>query len=88
MIAVEINHLLDAAIFNVAIGNVDSHAKNYSILLLPDGAKLAPFYDLMSGLAWTSIAPNKAHGKSLHLSTCSNRKTGASHHHKIAPAAA
>ena len=58
MTAVEINHLLDAVIFNVAIGNVDSHAKNYSILLSPDGAKLAPLYDLMSGLAWTGITPN------------------------------
>jgi hypothetical protein len=33
MTARDITRLLDAVIFNIAIGNVDSHAKNYSILL-------------------------------------------------------
>ena len=47
-------------IFNIAIGNVDSHAKNYSILLRPVGPELAPLYDLMTGLAWTNITPNHA----------------------------
>lgn len=47
-------------IFNVAIGNVDSHAKNYSILLSPAGAQLAPLYDLMSGLDWPNITLNHA----------------------------
>lgn len=60
MTARDINRLLDAAIFNVAIGNVDSHAKNYSILLRSGRADLAPLYDLMSGLDWPNITPNHA----------------------------
>ena len=60
MTARDINRLLDAVIFNVAIGNVDSHAKNYSILLRPGRADLAPLYDLMSGLDWPNITPNHA----------------------------
>lgn len=60
MTARDINRLLDAVIFNVAIGNVDSHAKNYSILLGPGRAELAPLYDLMSGLDWPNITPNDA----------------------------
>lgn len=53
---------VDAVIFNVAIGNVDSHAKNYSILYPLDGGppSLAPLYDLMSGLAWARITENHA----------------------------
>jgi len=47
-------------IFNVAVGNVDSHAKNYSILLRPRRPELAPLYDLMSGLAWPNITQNQA----------------------------
>lgn len=60
MTARDITRLLDAVILNIAIGNVDSHAKNYSILLGPNGAKFAPLYDLMSGLAWTNITQNHA----------------------------
>lgn len=60
MTARDINRLLDAVIFNIAIGNVDSHAKNYSILLSPRYVELAPFYDLMSGLSWNNITPNHA----------------------------
>lgn len=60
MTARDITRLLDAAIFNIAIGNVDSHAKNYSVLLRPDRTELAPLYDLMSGLAWANITQNHA----------------------------
>lgn len=60
MTAREITRLLDAVIFNVAVGNVDSHAKNYSILLGPGRPELAPLYDLMSGLAWANITQNHA----------------------------
>lgn len=60
MTARDINRLLDAVIFNIAIGNVDSHAKNYSILLLPGRSELAPLYDLMSGLTWPNITQNHA----------------------------
>ena len=60
MTARDITRLLDAVIFNIAIGNVDSHAKNYSILLQLEGPSLAPLYDLMSGLAWDGITTNHA----------------------------
>lgn len=60
MTARDITRLLDAVIFNIAIGNVDSHAKNYSILLSPRHAELAPLYDLMSGMVWANITQNHA----------------------------
>jgi serine/threonine-protein kinase HipA len=60
MTAREINQLLDAVVFNIAIGNVDSHAKNYSVLLQPRRSVLAPLYDLMTGLTWPNITPNHA----------------------------
>jgi len=60
MTARDINRLLDAVILNIAIGNVDSHAKNYSILLGPGAPQFAPLYDLMSGLAWANITQNHA----------------------------
>ena len=41
--------LVDWAGFNLAIGNMDAHAKNLSLFLDNDGVKrLAPFYDLIS----------------------------------------
>ncbi len=40
--------LLNWVIFNYLIGNSDAHGKNISLLLLPEGAVLAPFYDLLS----------------------------------------
>lgn len=60
MTARDINGLLDAVIFNIAIGNVDSHAKNYSVLLARPRIELAPLYDLMSGLDWPNITQNHA----------------------------
>jgi serine/threonine-protein kinase HipA len=52
--------LLRAVIFNVLVTNVDSHAKNYSILLTGTRARLAPLYDLMCGDAWEHITQNMA----------------------------
>jgi len=40
--------LLNWVIFNYLIGNSDAHGKNVSLLLLPEGPMLAPFYDLLS----------------------------------------
>ncbi len=60
MTGLDITRFLDAVIFNIAIGNVDSHAKNYSVLLRPGRTELAPLYDLMSGLAWSNITQNHA----------------------------
>lgn len=45
--AIDVQHLLRWQIFNVLAGNSDGHAKNLSLLHLPDGTtRLAPFYDL------------------------------------------
>jgi serine/threonine-protein kinase HipA len=46
--ALDAQHLLRWQIFNVLAGNSDGHAKNLSLLHLPDGeTRLAPFYDLV-----------------------------------------
>jgi serine/threonine-protein kinase HipA len=50
----EILKLLDAAIFNLIIGNADAHAKNFSLLHSGGIITLAPLYDLLS----TVIYPN------------------------------
>lgn len=52
--ALEVLKLLDAAIFNLIIGNADAHAKNFSILYAGGGARLAPLYDLLC----TALYPN------------------------------
>ena len=47
---------LQAVAFNVAIGNADAHARNYSILLPPDGTvQLAPLYDLVCTRMWDEL---------------------------------
>ena len=47
--------LLDAAIFNVAIGNADAHGKNYSLLYHSDGIGFAPLYDLLCTVAYPEV---------------------------------
>ncbi len=44
---VSVTNLLDWVAFNLLIGNNDSHSKNISLLLQPEGLTLAPFYDLL-----------------------------------------
>jgi serine/threonine-protein kinase HipA len=56
--AVAVLALLDAAIFNLLIGNADAHGKNYGLLYGPQGAELAPLYDLLSTVAYPQV-----HGK-------------------------
>ena len=38
--------------FNACIGNHDAHAKNYSVILEPDGIHLAPLYDSICMAHW------------------------------------
>lgn len=45
--AVDRRHLLRWLVFNLCVGNNDSHAKNLSLLATPQGLRLAPFYDMM-----------------------------------------
>lgn len=56
----DVLRIVDAIVFNVAITNVDSHAKNYSILIDSAGFRLAPFYDMMIGHAWDKVTKNMA----------------------------
>lgn len=59
--AIDAQHLLRWQIFNVLAGNSDGHAKNLSLLHLPDGqTRLAPFYDLVCTRAIERIAQHLA----------------------------
>jgi serine/threonine-protein kinase HipA len=47
---------VDAVVFNLVIGNADSHARNYSVLLSPDGnVEMAPLYDLVSTVCFDGL---------------------------------
>jgi serine/threonine-protein kinase HipA len=58
--AVAVLAFLDAAIFNVIVGNADAHGKNFSLLYRPAGVGLAPLYDLLSTVAYPELSPNFA----------------------------
>ena len=53
--------LLDAVIFNMLIGNHDAHAKNFSLLYMPDRSiRLAPLYDLVSTVFYPELTDKMA----------------------------
>lgn len=53
--------LLDAVIFNLLIGNHDAHAKNFSILYMPDrSTRLAPLYDLVCAVYYKELTDTMA----------------------------
>lgn len=56
----DILRLLDAAIFNLIIGNADAHAKNFSLLHKDGAIVLAPLYDLLSTTLYPELSPNLA----------------------------
>lgn len=58
--AVDVLKLLDAAIFNLIVGNADAHGKNFSILYDGDGPRLAPLYDLLATVAYPELSPKLA----------------------------
>ena len=58
--AVAVLAFLDVAIFNVIVGNADAHGKNFSVLCQPGAVTLAPFYDLLSTVAYPVLSPNLA----------------------------
>lgn len=61
--ALEVLKLVDAAIFNVIIGNADAHAKNFSLLRQEGTGNLivlAPLYDLVATVMWAELAPRFA----------------------------
>ena len=49
----DVTNLLRRTTFNMAVGNVDAHAKNFSVLHEPDvrAISLAPVYDVLSTIA-------------------------------------
>lgn len=47
---------IDWVIFNVFIGNCDSHAKNVSFIFAKNGPELAPFYDLISTIVYEGLS--------------------------------
>jgi serine/threonine-protein kinase HipA len=49
----DLTRLLRRTAFNMAVGNADAHAKNFSVLHDPDGTtiRLAPLYDVLSTIA-------------------------------------
>ncbi len=76
----EILRLLDAAIFNLIIGNADAHAKNFSLLHNDGTIVLAPLYDLLSTMIYPGIChvpklAMKIGGKAV-LKKTSSRATG------------
>ncbi|AAB91768.1 conserved hypothetical HipA-like protein; symbiotic plasmid stability locus (plasmid) [Sinorhizobium fredii NGR234] len=58
--ATDVLKLLDAAIFNLVVGNADAHGKNFSILYDDQGPKMAPLYDLLSTVAYPDLSPKMA----------------------------
>lgn len=56
----DVLRLLDAALFNLIIGNADAHGKNFSLLYESDETRLAPLYDLMSTVSYSDLSPNLA----------------------------
>ena len=53
-------NLLRWLMFNLMIGNNDSHAKNISMISINKKLKLAPFYDLMCTRVYSGLSPNFA----------------------------
>ena len=47
--------LFDAVVFNIAVGNADAHAKNFSLLQDGSGVQLAPLYDLICTAAYPQV---------------------------------
>lgn len=55
--AIDLKRLLEWTFFNLYVGNNDSHAKNLSVLqTASEGARLAPFYDLMATSLYAGLS--------------------------------
>lgn len=59
---IDLQRLLDAAIFNYLIGNTDAHGKNFSLLYGQEhgDARLAPFYDLVCTIYYPELSKKMA----------------------------
>ncbi|MNN45171.1 Serine/threonine-protein kinase HipA [compost metagenome] len=59
--AADLKRFLQWVLFNLCVGNNDSHAKNLSVLQTSEGRyRLAPFYDLMCTAMYPGLAKNFA----------------------------
>jgi serine/threonine-protein kinase HipA len=56
----DLNQLLKWFLFNLIIGNNDSHSKNLAFLQSDGGIRLSPFYDLLSTSVYKDIGQNFA----------------------------
>ena len=57
---IDCENLLKWLLFNLYVGNNDSHAKNLSMLQTSEGERLAPFYDLMCTAVYPGFSANFA----------------------------
>ena len=55
----DLNQLLKWLIFNLVIGNNDSHSKNLAFIQRDEGLRLAPFYDLLSTSIYKELKDQK-----------------------------
>ncbi len=53
----ELPRLLDAWALSFLAANHDAHAKNYALLYRPDGAGLAPVYDVLNTVDYWKVTP-------------------------------
>ena len=58
--AIDIQHLLNMAIFNIIVGNHDAHGKNFSLLYSEEKIRLAPAYDILSTIYYPELTPKMA----------------------------
>lgn len=58
--ALDIPAFVNGLIFTVLIGNADAHGKNYAMLYFGGERRLAPFYDLVSTVAWPELSEHAA----------------------------
>ena len=58
--AKDVQNLMTWVVFNYLIGNSDAHGKNLSLLMIPAGVELAPFYDLLCTAVYPGLTHNLA----------------------------
>ncbi len=58
--AKDVQNLISWTVFNYLIGNSDAHGKNLSLLMIPAGVELAPFYDLLCTAVYPGLTHNLA----------------------------
>ncbi|KTD48850.1 HipA protein, DNA binding regulator [Legionella rubrilucens] len=58
--AIDIKILLQGVLFNLIIGNNDAHGKNFSLLYSAKNVRLAPFYDMISTVYYSSLTTKMA----------------------------